>query len=217
MVVRPPSTGSPTAVVPPRRYRIRAEIVAACLAELRKLRIHPNFAGYLCLRRTAARDNTLTHLRPDFKEFFETFLRVPGAPLNKPYAIPFLESAPSERNRWSNPNVAGSYSPSSFRADKPFSKVVNVEGNRLTARYSVYVEHREKALELFLHSAKIPIVPLAVFLYRDYAIEKDEPTTGDLVAILSEEFGIRVPGEDDVLFTDDSAAHPRPDWFEVVP
>jgi hypothetical protein len=97
-------------------WRIHANVVARSFWRLREQKIHPNFAGYLCLKRTAARDGRTTDLRPDFKAFFDTFLRVSGGSEDRPYLKPF----PSDVKLWFNPNVAGSFAPSSLRPTSPF-------------------------------------------------------------------------------------------------
>ena len=117
--------------------QIRAEIVAACLKELREQKIHRTFAGYLAVKWTAAQFNRSTDLPPKFKEFFDTFLRVPDASTKAPYAIVFTEQAPSKANQLSGINVAGSYAQSSLRSDSPFRSVVAVTGQKQNIRYSL--------------------------------------------------------------------------------
>ncbi len=79
--------------------------VKECIAEMRSRWIHPHFAAYLCLKRTAFRDGSENGMHPDFQEFFDTYLRVTGAPTEKPYLRLFLDHMPSESNKWLNPNL----------------------------------------------------------------------------------------------------------------
>jgi hypothetical protein len=109
------------------QYFTKPEVVAQSLALLRKQRIHPNFAGYLCLKRASAQSGVEIKVRAKFKEFFDTFLSVPDAPSSKPYVMPFCDTAPSEANKWFNRNVAGSYAPSSIRGGSPFARVIRAE------------------------------------------------------------------------------------------
>ncbi len=117
-------------------WQLRADAVAEGFWRLRERKIHPHFAGYLCLKRTAARDGRTTDLQPNFKQFFDTFMRVPGGPKDRPYLKPF----PSDERLWFNPNVAGTFAPSSLRATPSLSRIVNVSGGRRNARYS-FVDH----------------------------------------------------------------------------
>lgn len=201
----------------------KPEIVAECLAFLRRQKIHSNFAGYLCLKRTAARYQTTQGLHPDFKEFFDTFLRIPDASSKKPYVMPFIGSSPSEANKWFNKNVAGSYAQSSIRVQNPFSKVITISGTGQNTLYSLVDKHWEIAHSNLAYSRKIPIVPLAVFLYRDFALEIEQPTVRDWVDVFREEFGYATQSSSEAeiefyyLFSDDSDSAPHLDWFQPVP
>jgi hypothetical protein len=204
------------------QYRIKADVVAQCLDQLRRQKIHNHFAGYLCVKRASARDKKRIELQVNFKETFESFLRVPDAPVDTPYVMPFRESQPSEANKWFNDNVAGSYAPSSLRKVSPLLKVVDVEGERRNARYSLKDDDAKLAFNHLLFKKKIPVACLAAFLYRDFAILSDNPTVNDLVTIFREEFGF--PSSDKRLDSDfrtlfsfaDSEFQEKADWFEVV-
>lgn len=197
---------------------VRAEVVAQCLSDLRARHIHPQFAGYLCLKRLSARDGGRTKLRPNFKEFFDSFLRVPGGPVGKPYVLPFTESTPSPANLWMNKNVAGSYAPSSLRPVAPFNKVVSITGRANLSRYSLREEHWKFALRYLAYNEKIPVVALAVFLYRNYAVETENPTITDIVASFKDEFGyVNQPSAREeyfLMYTEESAASPA--WLERI-
>ncbi len=211
------------------QYFTKPEVVAECLSRVREHRLHPNFAGYLCLKRTSARDRMERDLRVDFKEFFDSFLSVPDAPPTRPYVMPFCDNAPSDANKWFNKNVAGSYAPSSIRADKPFAKVVKAESRIVKTEtreakksfYSLNERHWELAYTYLGFGKKIPIVPLSVFLYRDFAIETATPTTHDLVEIFRDEFGYtsassqQADTEFQYLYFDDSDSESHPEWFEA--
>ena len=95
---------------------LQPNLIKSYLDQLLDLKIHPQFAGYLCIKRTAKRDGRTTDLSPDFTEFFETFLSVQGGPTDKPYYRHFWNQSSSRQKAWQNRNLAGSYSPSSLRS-----------------------------------------------------------------------------------------------------
>lgn len=210
------------------QYIVKPEIVADCLEELRNQRIHNNFAGYLCVKRTAFRERRTDNLQVNFKEFFDTFFRVEDAPSDKPYAMPFWDSPPSEANKWFNDNVAGSYAPSSLRSGSPFRKVINVEGSRraVDIRYSLLENDAQLALRHLLYNTQIPALSLATFLYRDFAISVEDgevPTSHAMVQIFQTEFGfideaLDYIGDDfETLFSYDSeSAEGETDWFDPL-
>lgn len=210
------------------QYIVKPQIVTDCLEELRNLRIHNNFAGYLCVKRTAAQERRNDNLQVNFKEFFNTFFRVPGAPSRKPYIQPFWDSPASAANKWFNQNVAGSYSPASLRPDSPFRKVIDVEGSRSpsTIRYRLRKGDAKLAFRYLLFKTKVPALPLATFLYRDYAIsgyDNEKPSPYHIVKVFQTEFGFidevldYVGNDFDTLFSDDyKSAQGETDWFEPL-
>lgn len=207
------------------QYQVRVEIVAECLAVLRRHQVHQNFAGYLCVVSTAAQEKSTKNLSPNFKEFFDTFLRVPDGHFNKPYIQPFNDSDTLETNIWFNRNVAGSYAPSSLRIESPFRQVVEIEGRGREAKYSLREGHADLALEHLLFGQQLSVIDLAVFLYRDFGFplnDNETPTINNVLSVFQYEFGYLDPktnsvtqdyltlyySEDNGLFTD---------WFEVAP
>lgn len=201
--------------------QLRATVVAECLAELRKAKVHPHFTGYLCVKRDANRMGRTNDLQPNFREFFDTFLKLQGAPHGKPYLKPFEESAPSFANLWFNENVAGSYAPSSLRPDYPFRRVISVIGSGKSATYTLVERHWELAKQYLTGHAQIDAVRLAAFLYRDYAFEIATPNAQTLITIFREEFGYMSLNQPDsfnvefeTLFTNESQADGHYDWFE---
>jgi len=172
----------------------------------------------LCLKRTSYRDGRTTKLHPDFKNFFDTFLGVPGAPKQKPYLRLFLDEKPSAANLWLNSNVAGSFAPSSLR--ETLLKVVKTAGR---STFSLRENHWKLARTHLAEDKRIPVVELAAVLYRDYAIESPSPTLRQLVRIFREEFGYQEPTsgpghkEFDHLFSDASQSNDGHDWFLMLP
>ena len=169
-------------------YVIRKEVVARSLKRLREQKTHALFAGYLHLQQRTSELERLNDLQPDFASYFKLFFRVDHHPLGAPYIKPFTEQKASTQNLWLNSNIAGSYAPSSIRPEKPFGKVVRVEGKI----YNLPLDHAEKAFEYLLYSSKVQVAHLAVFLYRDFALRgpnSSPPTISNLIDIFSFEFG----------------------------
>ena len=170
---------------------VRKELVVASWSYLRQQKIHPNFVGYLCVKQASIEQAPEKALKPDFKAFFERYLRMAGAPARLPYAFPFSESEPSESNKWFNRNVAGSYAPSSIRQGSPFRKSVDVSGTRQKAAYTLLPSHWLMAKKYLLYGSKLRAFELAAFLYRDYAVISPSPEPSDLLTIFRAMFGYR--------------------------
>lgn len=199
-------------------WRLRADVVEENLRRLKNQKIHRVFAGYLCLKRTAARDGRTSDLEPRFREFFDTFLQIPDAPDDRPYFVPFSDTATSDANRWFNRNVAGSYAPSSLRPVSPLRRVVSIEGRR----YSLVDEHWERAREHITLGSRVPSISLSTFLYRNFAFLRDEPTAEDVLTVFREEFGYATASfetaeeEYSHLYYEDEDTGMSYDWFEAV-
>jgi hypothetical protein len=205
---------------------IREAAVEQAVASLASRRIHSHFAGYLALVRTAAREGTTRNLPNEIRTFFDTFLRVPNGTPDLPYLRPFWDQQ-SSLKFWQNDNIAGSYSPVSARRIRPFMEVVEVEGSGQNGRYSLKDNHAALALRHLANGKRVPVMPLATFLYRDYAFEMDfDPSSGKMpsiakvVSVFQYEFGYAdeegdEPHSDfDVLYEDESLAGDTSDLFE---
>ena len=196
---------------------IRKQIIAQSLARLREQRTHTLFAGYLYLQRRASLLDRLEDLQPEFLPFFKHFFFVGNHPLGAPYIKPFTEQKASTKNLWLNENVAGSYAPSSLRPDQPFRQVVNIEGKR----YSLPVDHAQRAFKHLLYSTSVEVADLVVVLYRDFGLLDEVVTINDLIAIFAYEFGYAnepsvEPNEDfQILFSLDTAQHWETEWLEM--
>jgi len=196
---------------------IKAAMVVESLKRLRSQWIHPHFAGYLCLKRTATRDGRTTNLRSDFRDFHETFLRVPGASTQKPYLRPFLDEAPSPASLWLNRNLAGSYAPSSIR--RTLSQVIAVTRKGSLSNYSFRDRHWILARTHLLRGKTIPVIDLVAVLYREYAVVSEEPSMADWVTVFREEFGYppAPPGRTDEEFSSlyyDDSSNIGVEWLE---
>jgi hypothetical protein len=197
---------------------IRKHIVARSLARLREQRTHTLFAGYLYLQHRAALLGRLEDLQPEFLPFFKQFFVVSNHPLGAPYIKLFTEQKASTKNLWLNENVAGSYAPSSLRPDQPFRQVVNIEGRK----YSLPIDHAQRAFEHLLYSVPVEVADLAVVLYRDFGLFDEVVSINDLIAIFAYEFGYAnepstEPDEKfQLLYSLNTANHWESDWLESV-
>lgn len=206
------------------RWRVISPTVAKqALSRLFEIRVHPHFAGYLCVLQAARSAAKQLARHPDFKDFFERFLRVEGAPAQKPYVQPFTDSKKSDR--WSpffNVNVAGSYAPSSLRPEAPFLGVVKITGDGPRASYSLNPDHAAKAFDDLLLGKRMPVASLAAFLYRDYGFNLAAQNLANVVNVFRDDFGFRgsVVTERsafDRLFQDDSSTLAQENVFlEIV-
>lgn len=170
------------------QYILRPEVVEGCMLYLAGETIHRHFAGYLGMKRTAEVEGQTDEVFFDYAGFFNAFFRVRED--DAPYLMPFDTSEMNDRNDfWFNSNVAGSYSTSSIRDDKPFAQCVDYGGSYSDRWWTLKPNHHEIAFEEMLES-QVPVEPLAVFLYRDFAIEvEDEPSIDQFVQVFRDEFG----------------------------
>jgi hypothetical protein len=197
---------------------IRKHIVAQSLARLRGQKTHTLFAGYLYLQRRTAQLGRLENLQPDFLSFFKQFFIVNNHPLGAPYIKLFTEQKASAKNLWLNENVAGSYAPSSLRPDQPYRQVVDIEGRK----YSLPVDHAQRAFTHLLYSIPVAVADLAVVLYRDFGLSDEIALINDLIAVFAYEFGYAnepdtAPDEAfQLLYSLDTANHWEADWLETL-
>lgn len=154
---------------------------------------HPFFIAYLHLRQQASRQGTLLGLQPDWSELSET-LYVPGGPPKKPHLRPFWSGKRDAGQEWLNENLAGSYAPSSLRSTAS-SQVVDVDANH---RFVLKDDHPAQALRYLLRGIRLPVVPLAAFLFRDRGVLSEQPQDTDLVTVFRNEYGYRA--SDDAEF-----------------
>jgi hypothetical protein len=200
------------------KFILSTTTVSESIAKIRSQLIHPHFAAYLCLRRTACQQNRLKDLCPDFKEFFSTFLAVPDAPQDKPYLRLFLDTPPSDQNIWLNKNLAGSFAPSSIR--NTLLQVLNVKKKEHVAFYSFRETHWRLARDKLLSNKRIPVIPLIAALYRSYAFNAPKLTPQVLMDVFKDEFGYNKTFTNDEEFTwifdPDESILGGTDWHEKL-
>lgn len=203
------------------RVVLTPQFIDESVAGLLAAKIHPHFAGYLCLVRVAAREGRTTELPGEFKDFFDTFLLVPNGTDDLPYLRPFWNQG-SDVRAWNQPNVAGTYAPSSIRPGMPFSAVVEVHGAGREATYSLRENHANLALVNLAYGRQVRVGLLAAFLYRDYAFDiPGDPSLSSVVGVFRYEFGYEdaegnVAADFGTLFVDESEAGSTSDLFEEL-
>jgi hypothetical protein len=188
---------------------INRSVARKALHNLLEAKIHPHFAGYLALCRTARNAGSKKDLKFRAKGFFETFLRVADLPVQTPFVLPF---------RWGlgrgapffNDNVAGSYAPSSLREAAPFRQVARLAGSGSSTTYSLIERHAEAAKKRLTFDQQVDVASLSMFLYRDFGISKDVASPTGVVGLFRDEFGFRPEELDEteafsVLFREDYA------------
>lgn len=190
---------------------LSTKYIVEALKELRNLNAHRNILMYLCIKRSIAKQITNEPIKVDFREFFERFLTVKDAPsglLNKPYIIPFESS---DAKLWFNRNVAGSFSPSSIRNENPINTLVKMQGKGSQVKYLLKLNHAAQAFHNLLNAKKIPVLSLAIFIYRDFGFSESEMDHKKLIQIFKDEFGYNENGfttsDYDVIYSEESDPH----------
>ncbi|WP_191932087.1 McrB family protein [Arthrobacter bussei] len=140
--------------------------VRRAITDLQRTRIHPFFLAYLVLRRHAIESGSVIGLTPRWLRDLAPFIRVEGAPHNKPYYRPLSNQQVSDTNSyWLNRNLAGSFAPSSLRG--PIVELAtDGQGN-----YELSDNHEQQALDALLYGQRVDVVSLAAFLLRDFGFE----------------------------------------------
>jgi hypothetical protein len=112
------------------------------------------------------------------------------------------------------PNLAGSYSPSSLRRSP--QEVIDTDDE---GRFILRPKHWELARKYLLHDEPIPVLALAGFLFRNFAIVSDEALApAALVQIFREYIGYRVPedGEEFDYLYDIGQPFDTENWFQPL-
>jgi hypothetical protein len=184
-------------------YRLlRVEAVRKSLQKLIDAKIHQHFAGYLAILRTAAIEGRNSDLVPDYKGFYNDFFLAEGLPAKRPYVVPFKGNS-TKKPPLQNKNVAGSYAPSSLRGVAPLLSLVSIDssGKGAADRYSLKNDHAVKALGLLLRNTPLPVLELAIFLYRNYGFTEDSASADGLVTTFRSDFGLGQEGPQSTFAT----------------
>lgn len=184
------------------------QVIKDGISALKKQRIHEHFPAYLQLRKLAVTTKKRTGLHPDWHDVGE-FLKMPGGPPTKPNYRPFSSrKRRDEAGYWYNPNLAGSYAPSSMRKTSGF--MLNGDS------YELPIDHAAQAFEQLLGRVKIPAWALASYYLRNYGFVFDgEGDHDELIAAFKSEFCFQ-QGTDFNLLFNDSPPDPEPaSWFTL--
>lgn len=172
-----------------KSYVVSLPAVQESLAALRQLKVHRTFPGYLCVRETARFAGKRSELKPNFSDFFDRYLKIGDASPSSPYAVPFNDRGSP---LWFNRNVAGSYAPSSLRPVSPLRQAVDIFGAKASHTFALKDDDAALCFHHLLHQQRIPALPLAVFLFRDHALESESmPDEASLISVFRDQFGFR--------------------------
>jgi hypothetical protein len=192
-------------------YVLTIEAVRWALDQLKAQKIHPFFVAYLFLCKWSAEQDTTDEIQPEWAELSD-YLSVGGGPPGKPFYRPFWHGTVNDPGRyWLNPNLAGSFAPSSLR-NVP-SRIVDV----FDGAFSLKTGHEMLALEHLLYSKPVATVALGAFLYRDYGFSDNTsaPTPDSLTLVFRQDFHYPWESTADVspLFTESIPENSIDQWF----
>jgi hypothetical protein len=180
----------------PASYVFTLAAVHAAIHSLTSQPIHEHFPGYLAVLRAKSLNGNKPASMADIVGLHDRYLRVEGAPEKAPYVRPFKSRGTGLEQI--NRNVPGSYAPSSIRAR--LKKVLEVVGEGPAATYDLKPDHANLALKHLLMNKRVPVIALATFLYRDYALTLDEVTVEELVFLFRQDFGLPETEDGSAIF-----------------
>jgi hypothetical protein len=189
------------------------DAVHRSIEALHKPYIHEQFLAYLHIRKRGVESGSMTGIAPVWTDVGR-LLDMPGGPPNKPNYRPF-----SSRTRhdpagyWMNPNIPGSYAPSSGRKAQRF--MLNAVGNA----FDLPSDHASQALDTHLKGKRQPAWPFAGYFLRNYGFDPAASSgVDDLITAFRRVFRFDSTdrGADfDILFT--TGDEPAITWFEPLP
>lgn len=203
------ATSTETAFVP------TIDCVRRSLDTITSLDTHQAAASYLGALNVATAVQRSVDLALNMTDFFDRFFRVSNdASANYPYVVIFGRNTPYLLNR----NVAGSYAPSSLRAENPFHDVIETIRSGAHVTYSLRDNHHIVVRKRALKSA-LPIYALACFLYRDFGFSA-QPHASDIVQAIEADFGFALSDAGGAIgsgvFHDDLGSYSAADFEEIV-
>lgn len=185
--------------------------VRRSIEELHKSGIHEQFLGYLHARACGIEQGTTTGITPDMSDI-SRLLAVPGGPANKPHFLPMSSRTKQDLSgHWLNPNIPGSFAPSSLRAASQFMR-----GTQM-GKFDLPSDHVDRALTSHLNGTPRPVWPLAAYLLRNYSFDPAATDAQNLIDGFCKVFlfDSTAAGSDfDTLFT--TGSEPEIDWFEPL-
>lgn len=196
---------------PPRNV-LTVEAVRRSIEALHKPRIHEQFLAYLHVRERGIAAGSMTAIEPVWSAVGK-LLAVPGGGPAKPHYLPFSSRKKKDPARyWMNPNIPGSFAPSSLRTASQF--MLNSAGNG----FDLPADHAIQALNAHLNGVRQPAWMFAAYLLRNYGFDPSASTAEDLIDGFRQvfRFDSTGPGTDfDTLFT--VGNEPDITWFEPLP
>lgn len=204
------------------QYLVKPNAVRRSVDLLANRRSHNHLPGYLALLRRRLMPGPDGMQLSDIEEFHADYMRVSGAPENKPFIQPFLSRGKGVKLL--NKNLQGSYAPRSIRPEQPLARVLKLIDHSESGEkgrgveYSLVEDHADKVLSEMLAGNRILSASLAVFLFRDRKIFLENGSPNGLVMALRDFFQIRSDNKDgdyifETLFEDDTSNF-SPDDFE---
>jgi hypothetical protein len=189
-------------------YVFSIEAVKRAVPALVGIRTHEHFAGYLAILRAIRASGSPKVSPTAIYDFHDRYLQVEGNP-QFPYVSPFRSRGAAALKRI-NKNLAGSYAPSSLRADRPIVALITIEGQGNAATYTLRPDHVSIASKLLLRGNKIPAVALSAYLYRDYGFALEQKEISRVLGVFRDQFGLRAAHSTEaaafnMLFTDDTS------------
>lgn len=199
-------------------YVITQKAVHRALKALETVSIHEHFAGYLAILRGFSSGVVPVQSKAIW-DFHRRYLQANSKNGETAFVSPFASRGSSVLHVI-NPNVAGSYGPSSMREGKPLAGVLDVQGTGTKATYSLKPKHAILASEKLLKGGKVPAFALATFLYRDYGLRLEAPEISRVLTVFRAEFGFSESDPDAdqnfaILFHNDKDSF-GPDDLELI-
>ncbi|MFT4086186.1 MAG: hypothetical protein QM658_03375 [Gordonia sp. (in: high G+C Gram-positive bacteria)] len=182
----------------PRKV-LTLDAVHRSIEALHKPFIHEQFLAYLHIRKRGIEGGSMMNIEPDWSEVGR-WLKVDGGPPNKPFYRPISSRTKHDPSGyWLNPNIPGSYAPSSLRRVSQF--MLDLEG-----AFTLSPNHAEEALEAHLKGKPQPAWMFAGYFLRNYSFDPGASTVEDLIDAFCTVFRF---GSDEVdpddLFNPDSS------------
>lgn len=162
-----------------------------------------------------ARQESLGPLHVSFADFFDRYYLVAGSTAKAPYLLPVNDRGDVQHG-YQNPNVAGSYAPSSLRPTHPLHSLCAVEPAPSGVTFTLVDNHGAVALHL-MKTQPLLGASLAAYLYRDFAFTSGS-SRKDLYQALKAQFGFAFedgPVPFEAVFLDDTNDL-GPDIFELL-
>lgn len=169
-------------------YVITTDAVRRAIKALESLSIHEHFAGYLSVLRSVSKSTDPVQSKAIW-DFHRDYLQAKKENGKVVFVSPFASRGSAELHIISD-NLAGSYGPSSVREGKALASVLDVHGTGVNAIYSLKNNHARLASEKLLKKSRVPVISLALFLYRDHGLHLETREISRILDLFRREFGL---------------------------